>query len=107
MSVSEDRALVFELIALTRIAANEVTTMAGRYLDDGFLLPDHLVRIVDQLILDQLVVIGDGDLLWDCRAVRLTEAGQRRYQFLRRAAESDALRGSTWRGSTCGAMADG
>ncbi|MGH3941174.1 MAG: hypothetical protein ACRDTG_21565 [Pseudonocardiaceae bacterium] len=102
MSVSEDRALVFELTALTRIATNEVTMMTGRYLDDGFLLPDHLVRIVDQLIHNQLAVTGDGDLLWDCRAVRLTETGQRRYQFLRTAAESDALRDST-----CGAMADG
>ncbi|MGH3915540.1 MAG: hypothetical protein ACRDTC_19350 [Pseudonocardiaceae bacterium] len=87
MSVSADRMPAFELAALTRIAADEVTTMAGHYLDNGFLLPDHLARIVDQLILGRLAVTGDGDMLWDCRAVRLTEAGQQRYRFLRAAAE--------------------
>lgn len=90
MSVSADRALTSELAALTRIATGEVTMMAGRYLDDGFLMPDHLTRIVNQLILDQLIITRDGDPLWDCRVVRLTEAGQRRYRSLRAATEPDA-----------------
>ncbi|MGH3915439.1 MAG: hypothetical protein ACRDTC_18830 [Pseudonocardiaceae bacterium] len=101
MGVSEDRALAFELAALTRIVSGEVSVMTGRYLGDGFVLPDHLVHVVDQLILEQLVVTGDGDPRWDIRTVTLTEAGWSRYRLLSAAAESTAPRDSS------GAIVDG
>lgn len=71
-----------EWIALRRVHDGGVAKSAGAYFEDGRPAPEHLTGAYDRLIWTGLVVVADGDPLWELRQLGLTEGGQARYAVL-------------------------
>ena len=73
---------LYEWMALRRVAEGGMAKSAGVYLDHGSPVPDHLVSVFDRLTWSGLLVIADGDPLWELRRISLSDAGQGRYLAL-------------------------
>lgn len=55
---------------------------AGAYLDHGRQIPAYLTEVFDRLMWSGILLVADGDPLWELRRISFTDAGQARYQTL-------------------------
>lgn len=86
---------LYEWIALRRVHDGGVAKSAGVYLDHGRPTPEYLTGVFDRLVWTGLVVVAEGDVLWELGRLSLTGAGQARYTALcqqRAGSPSDASR---------------
>lgn len=75
---------LYEWMALRRVAGGGVGKVAGVYLDHGRPVPQHLIQVFDRLVWDGLLVVAEGDPVWELRRISLTEVGQARFEGLGR-----------------------
>ena len=73
---------LYEWLALRRVDEGAIATSAGVYYKHGHSVPAHLTAVLDRLRWDGLIMIADGDPIWDLRPISLTTAGHARYQDL-------------------------
>lgn len=71
-----------EWLALHRVHEGGVAKVAGIYLDHGYPVPSHLIGLFDRLTWAGLLMVAEGDPVWDLRQLSLTDAGQVRYAAL-------------------------
>lgn len=79
VSVARDPGLE-EALALYRVHVGGVAKSAGVYFDHGCPVPTQLTEVFDRLMWNGLLVVAEGDPVWDLRRISLTEAGQLRQQ---------------------------
>ncbi|MGH7511070.1 MAG: hypothetical protein ACREMZ_16630 [Gemmatimonadales bacterium] len=65
---------------------------AGVYLDHGRPVPHHMIAVFDRLTWSGLLVIADGDPIWELRRISLTDVGQARYVALGRERQQEQHR---------------
>lgn len=73
---------LYEWLALRSVAGGGVAKSAGVYFDHGRPVPGHLIEVFDRLVWNGLLVVADGDPIWESRRISLTEAGQEGYGVL-------------------------
>ncbi len=73
---------LYEWIALRRVHDGGVAKVAGVYLHHGRPVPSHLTEVFDRLTWNGLLVVADGDPIWELRRLSLTDTGQVRYVAL-------------------------
>jgi hypothetical protein len=73
---------LYEWLALRRVDEGVIAISAGIYYKHGRSVPAHLTAVLDRLRCGGLIVIAEGDPIWDLRPISLTHAGQARYQDL-------------------------
>lgn len=78
---------LYEWIALQRVASGGVAKSAGVYVDQGRPVPEHMTLVFDRLTWSGLLVVVEGDPIWDVRRVTFTDAGRARYEELGRERE--------------------
>ena len=65
---------------------------AGVYFDHGRRIPEHMIAVFDRLIWNGLLVVADGDPIWELRRLSLTDVGQARYVALGRERQQEQHR---------------
>lgn len=73
---------LYQRMALRRVEGGGMAKAAGAYVDHGRPTPGHLIEVFDQLIRAGLVVIAEGDVIWELRRMSLTDTGKARYAVL-------------------------
>lgn len=73
---------LYEWLVLRRVADGGMAKSAGAYLDHGRLIPAYLTEVFDRLMWSGLLLVADGDPLWELRRISFTDAGQARYETL-------------------------
>jgi hypothetical protein len=85
VSTCDDAAVLLAWITLSRVADGHVTTQDGHYLDGDIPLPPYLAASVPTLFTEGSLTLADLDSAgW--QQLTLTDAGQIRYEELRRRA---------------------
>lgn len=75
---------LYEWLALRRVAGGGIAKSAGVYFDHGRPVPEHMIELFDRLTWSGLLVVADGDPVWELRRLSLTDAGQAQYVALGR-----------------------
>lgn len=73
---------LYEWLALRRVADGSIARSAGVYFDQGRPVPGHLIEVFDWLVWSGMLLVADGDPIWELRRIRLSEAGEGRYEAL-------------------------
>lgn len=73
---------LYEWLVLRRVADGGMAKSAGVYLDRGRPVSAYLTEVFDRLLWSGMLVVADGDPLWELRRISFTDAGQARYEVL-------------------------